>query len=133
MIDLQFRVLSNIDGIYLTEENCKLELLDTLSDEEKSSVFWLSFTDKSGYKNETEKRVWIQHFHVDKETNTGKCDFKYKNRLLEYPYIELRDWLINDIILELWETRPQIKEKHNEDGTTVKEVVLGDNLRPIID
>ena len=41
-LDLQLRVLNNIDGIYLTEETCKPEILETLTlDSDKSSTFWL--------------------------------------------------------------------------------------------
>lgn len=43
-LDLNLRVLSNIDGIYLTEETCKPEILETLTnDQDKSSVFWLRY------------------------------------------------------------------------------------------
>lgn len=47
-LDLHFRVLQNIDGVYLTEEVCKIELLDTLVENEKSSVFWLSYYNQWG-------------------------------------------------------------------------------------
>jgi len=32
-LDLQLRVLQNIDGIYLTEETCKVEVLDALQND----------------------------------------------------------------------------------------------------
>lgn len=45
-LDMNFRVLSNVDGIYLTEETCKPEILETLTqDSDKSSVFWFSYVD----------------------------------------------------------------------------------------
>lgn len=88
-----------------------MEILDSLSDDEKSSVFWLTYTDHRNNLVQTEKKVWIQHFAVDKETNTGKTDFDFKIRLVEKPSIELRDWMRNDLITELWETRPRIIEK----------------------
>ena len=45
-LDLHFRVLSNVDGIYLTEETCKPEILEALTqDSDKSSVFWFSYVD----------------------------------------------------------------------------------------
>lgn len=48
-LDLHLRVLQNIDGIYLTEETCKPEILETLtSDASKSSVFWLSYVNHHG-------------------------------------------------------------------------------------
>jgi hypothetical protein len=46
--DLQFRVLSNIDGIYLTEDNCKIEILDAVTEDEKCSTFWLSYQNHLG-------------------------------------------------------------------------------------
>ena len=38
--------------------------------------------------------------------------------------LELRDWLKNEIQVELWETRPVTKEIKNEDETVTKEVVM---------
>lgn len=59
-LDLHLRVLQNIDGVYLTEETCKPEVLETLAnDSDKSSVFWLTYTDHHEKKVETEKKVWI--------------------------------------------------------------------------
>lgn len=38
------------------------------------------------------------------------------------------------MIVELWESLPRIIEKKNEDGTTLKEVLLNENTnKPIID
>jgi hypothetical protein len=34
--------------------------------------------------------------------------------------------------LELWETRPVVKEKKNEDGTIIKELILTSDGRPEI-
>jgi hypothetical protein len=36
-------LLQGVDGIYLTEDICKLEVLDSLPDEDKSSTFWISY------------------------------------------------------------------------------------------
>ncbi len=39
-----------------------------------------------------------------------------------------------DVIVELWETRPRINERKNEDETIVKEVAISEETgRPIID
>jgi hypothetical protein len=69
--------------------------------------------------------VWIQHFAVDKEAGLGKTDFGFKLRLSEAPTFALREWLRNDLFLNLWETRPKLIEKRNEETfDLVKEVVL---------
>lgn len=54
-------------------------------------------------------------------------------RLVERPSIELREWMRKDIVVELWETRPRIVEKKQEDDSVMKEVVLDTDSRPIID
>lgn len=45
----------------------------------------------------------------------------------------MRDWLSSEIVVELWETRPAIKEKKNEDESISKEVVLREDGRPKIE
>lgn len=132
-LDLHLRVLQNIDGIYLTEETCKPEVLETLqNDNEKSSVFWLTYTDHTGKVVETERKVWIQHFSVDKEAGVGKTDFGLKIRLIERPSYALSEWMRKDIILDLWETRPKLIEKKNEETfEMIKEVVLDSNNIPV--
>jgi hypothetical protein len=93
------------------------------NDAEKSSVFWVSYTDQRGEKVESERKVWIQHFAVDKEAGIGKTDFGFKIRLNEAPTYALREWMRNDLIVELWETRPKLIEKRNEETMElVKEV-----------
>ena len=134
-LDLHLRVLQNIDGIYLTEETCKPEVLETLqNDQEKSSVYWLSYTDHQDKVVETEKKVWIQHFSVDKEAGVGKTDFGFKIRISERPSYTLSEWMRKDLVLELWETRPKLVEKRNEETLEmVKEVVLDANNIPVIE
>lgn len=82
---------------------------------------------------ETEKKVWIQHFQVDKEAGNGKTDFLFKQRFTVPPSVNLRNWLRKDIIVELWETRPKVLEKKLEDETTQKELVLDADGTPVID
>ena len=65
--------------------------------------------------------MWINDFCVDKETNVGKTDFNFITQLKieEGPSVAFRDWLMNDLLIEIHETRPVIREKKNEDdGTT---------------
>lgn len=135
-LDLHLRVLQNIDGVYLTEDTCKPEVLETIqNDHEKSSVFWLKYTDHKGNAVETEKKIWIQHFSVDKESGIGKTDFGFKIRLNEArPSFELSEWMRKDVMIELWETRPKLVEKRNEETfELMKEVALDSNNVPLIE
>ena len=40
---------------------------------------------------------------------------EFKLRIEERPSIELRDWMYNDVIVKLWESRP-VFEKYREEG-----------------
>lgn len=132
---MHLRVLQNIDGIYLTEETCKPEILEILTnDSDKSSIFWLNYQDHNGRNVETEKKIWIQHFAVDKDTGIGKSDFQFKLHLNERPTFELSEWMRNDLFMELWETRPKLIEKRNEETMEiVKEVVLDSSNFPVVE
>ena len=126
-LDLHLRVLNNVDGIYLTEETCKPEVLETLTqDSDKSSTFWLRYKDHQDKIVETEKKIWIQNFQVpDPAAGVGKTDFGLKLRLVEKPSVEFSDWMKRDLLVELWETRPRLLEKKNEETfETVKEVAI---------
>lgn len=104
-LDIQFRLLREIEGgrYLIPEENCTfdVEKLDTLSDEHKSSQFWLTYTDHHGIEVNTEKRSYLQHFQVTDVDGkvTAKTDVEYKIRLEEAPSIELRDWMYQDLIV----------------------------------
>ena len=50
---------------------------------------------------------------------TGKTDFDYKIRIDEVPSVEMRDWMNNDILFTLWESRP-IFQKVKEEGQEVE-------------
>jgi len=53
--DMHFRVLFNVDGVYLNDENCKMEKsLDEVPLERKSSIFWLEFEDHRGNRVKSE-------------------------------------------------------------------------------
>jgi len=46
----------------------------------------------------------------------------------------MREWLRDDLLIQLWESRPRITEKKNEDETVVKEVQIdSDTGKPIVD
>ena len=49
----------------------------------------------------------------------AKSDMNYKIRLEELPSIELRNWMYNDIVVTLWESRPKF-EKFKEEGAEVE-------------
>lgn len=134
-MDLHFRVLQNIDGVYLTEDTCRPEILETLTqDADRSSIFWLRYIDHRDRVIETEKKVWIQNFSVDLATGIGKTDFSYKLRMQEKPSYELCAWMKRDLFVELWESRPKLQEKRNEDTLEMyKEVVLNESNTPVIE
>ena len=47
----------------------------------------------------------------------GKTDIDFKLRLEERPSIELRDWLYNDILVYLKESRPKfLKARYDDPG-----------------
>ena len=51
-LDLQFRLLRDIEGAryLIPDENCTfdVEKLDSLTEEQKSSQYWLTYTDHRG-------------------------------------------------------------------------------------
>jgi len=127
--ELHFRLLNNVAGVYLNPDNCPAENgldLTNLPPEKKSSVFFLKYVDHEGQEKTTESKVWINDFQVDKETNIGKTDFNFtlELKMPDGPTVAFRDWLMNDLFIELHETRPVIKEKKNDDETVTQEVVL---------
>jgi hypothetical protein len=106
---------------------CPADLdLNGLKAEMKSSVFFLKYTDHNGQEVCSTQKVWINDFQVDKEIGFGKTDFKYsiKIQLDKGPTIALRDWLLNDVFIELHHSRPKINERRNDDDSIIKEVVL---------
>jgi hypothetical protein len=65
-LDLHFRLLKNVEGgrYLIPEENCFLEVekLDEIPEEQKSSMYWITFTDHNGAEIASEKRSYIKHF-----------------------------------------------------------------------
>lgn len=103
-IELEFRLINNVTGVYLNETNCQqLEtlILDDVPEERKSSVYWLRYENHHGDEVRTEKRCWIEHFQVDADKGTGKANMNYTLRIDEPPSELLRDWLDNDLFVEL--------------------------------
>ncbi len=71
---------------------------------------------------------------MDKDAGLGKTDFGFKLRLNEKPTWELSEWMRRDLELELWETRPKLVEKRNEETQEmVKEVALDGNNVPVVE
>lgn len=52
---------------------------------------------------------------MDKDAGIGKTDFGFKLRLSEAPSYALSEWMRNDLYMELWESRPKLVEKRNEE------------------
>ena len=61
----------------------------------------------------------------DPAAGVGKTDFGFKLRFVEKPSVEFSDWMKKDLLVELWETRPRLLEKKNEETfEIVKEVAI---------
>ena len=122
-IDLGFRVLKNIEGgrYLIPDENCNIELekLDAIDEEHKSSSYWISYHKHFGTEVISQKKTYIQHFQVEDNaekpgSSIAKTDMDYKLRIEEIPSTELRDWLFNDLIVTLWESRPVFAKVRDE-------------------
>lgn len=94
----------------IADENCTFdsEKLSSLADEVKCSVFWLEYIDHNGNHKQTAKQSYLKNFQVEDLVEkpgqkTAKTDFNYKIRIQEAPTVELRDWLLNDVFITLWE------------------------------
>ena len=86
-------------------------------------MYWMSYTDHNNQLVSTEKKSYIRHFQVEEKEDkpgsfTGKTDFAFKNRIEEMPNVKLRDWIFNDMEVDLWESRP-IFDKVREEGSEV--------------
>lgn len=132
-IDFNLRILRQIKGAryLIPDENCNFdaEKLDSIPEEFKSSVYWLSYTDHRGKEVKSEKKIYIRNFQVVDESEppttknaeappaskTGKSDFNHCISIDEVPSIHLRDWLLNDVVITLWESRPML-HKVKEEG-----------------
>jgi Leucine-rich repeat (LRR) protein len=124
-LEIGFRLFDNVAGIYINDENCRQ--LDTLNlddvpTELKSSMFWLSYMNHKGQEVVTEKRAWIEHFSVDTEKGTGKCDLNHMITIEEPPSIEMRDWLQGDMLITLHTSQPKVIDKTLEEGEIVKDI-----------
>jgi len=85
---------------------------------------------------ETEKKAWIDHFQVDTTADPkgiGKTDFNFKLYIKEQPSVALRDFLREDLQVQLWESRPILKELKAEDGTVTREIVYDTDDLPKIE
>ena len=72
---------------------------------------------------------------IDPEKNVGKTDLGYTLRIDEAPSPALRDWLENDLFVELHTSFPKIVSKQLEEGQqeSVKDVVLDADEKPMIE
>jgi len=61
----------------------------------------------------------------DPALGVGKTDFGLKLRFVERPSVEFVDWMKKDLLIELWETRPRLVERRNEETFEVtREVAI---------
>ena len=138
---MHIRLLRDIEGsrYLIPDENCTIEVekLDEMAEEQKSSMYWLEYTDHKNQLVKTDKRCYIKHFQVveNEEKKTGRTDFEFKLRLVEAPSIELRDWLQNDLIMTLYESRPKLEREPHEEGAepNPERVVLDKDGLPVIE
>lgn len=110
-MEIEFRLLQNIAGVYINADNCQqMETLnlDEIAIERKGTQFWLKFRDHFDDEIVSEKKSWLEHFQIDSEKGSGRCDFDYTLKIEEVPSVELRDWLANDIYVELHRSQPII-------------------------
>ena len=93
-----------------------------MAEEYKSSQYWLEYHDHNGGVVKTEKRSYIKHFQVveNEEKKTGRTDFEFKLRIEQEPSIELRDWLQNELLITLYESRPKLAREAHEEGEEPK-------------
>ena len=104
-IEIEFRLLQNVAGVYINDQNCQqLETLnlDEVPKERKATQYWVKYRDHFGDEVLSDKKSWLEHFQVDAEKGTGRCDLEHSLKLSEPPSVELRDWLLNDIYVELY-------------------------------
>ena len=64
------------------------------------------------------------------EPKVGKTDLQFKIFVDEAPSIQLRDFLRNNLHLHLWEERPILVEKKNEDESITKVIVYSEEGKP---
>jgi hypothetical protein len=56
----------------------------------------------------------------------------FKLRLEERPSIEIRDWMYNDIVVTMWESRPKFKKQKDETSEMeVERVILDAKGMPV--
>lgn len=87
--------------------------------------------DPEGRLIKSEPRLWLTDFQIDKETGLGKTDLKFRLPLTLPNGVDTRthEWLMGDLFLELYHTRPQIRETKQEEGDTVKnEAIIIDGI-----
>lgn len=135
-MELEFRLLDNINGVYINQENCStLETLnlDEVPVEMKSSQYWLTYKDLRGETISSEKKAWIDHFQVDPESGKGKCDLDFKMHVNEQISVELRDWLFSDIFAELHCSQPKIVNRISEDGETSRDISMDEQGNPEVE
>ena len=80
--------------------------------------------------------MWINDFQIDKEAgNLGRTDLNFVTKMLfeDEELEKLKEWLAQDLFVELYHSKPQTREKTQDDGQVVQEVVIGSDGLPVIE
>mmetsp|Transcript_11638 Transcript_11638/g.15778 ORF Transcript_11638/g.15778 Transcript_11638/m.15778 type:complete len:201 (-) Transcript_11638:194-796(-) len=109
--------------------------LDELATEKKCTAYWVKYRDHHGETVVSDKKFWIENFMIDTEKSTGKTDLSYALRIEEAPTTALRNWLENDVFVELHMSQPKFQFKILEDAQAepIKDTVLDDEGKPTIE
>ena len=77
--------------------------------------------------------MWINDFQIDKEAgNIGKTDLQFTTQMEfnDHNIWKLKNWLMKDLFVELYHSKPVLREKTAEDGTIQQEVVIASDGLP---
>lgn len=93
--------------------------MESIPIKNKCSHYWLTYTDHDGKEVISEKKCYLRNFQVEELADKpgkfkAKTDFNYEVRITQVPTIELRDWLANDVVITLWESRPVLNKVKDE-------------------
>ena len=81
----------------------------------------------------SQPKVWINDFQIDKEAgNIGKTDLQFITQMEfnDHNIWKLKNWLMKDLFVELYHSKPVLKEKTAEDGTIQQEVIIASDGLP---
>lgn len=126
-LDLEISVFGGVKGVEITEENCKVENFEDYSDR-----YWIKCHFLDGVEIVSEKRKWASEFQVEEEV--GRCDFSIKVRKELKANSELRDQIMGNVWISIWQEKPILKKiKAEEEGEEDREECqLGEDGIPLM-